>query len=165
MQGKGGKHNIKAIFLKLSVFNCGAAIFHLFKMSFFPGNSKHAIGNIDADDLFCTMFCCIDAVPSVAAAEIQHCFSRKIRKERLKCFPLTCSCKTLFGAAHLTVFFKKSFFVVFVLFHDKILHTKIDLVCLAFVWDYLRLWPCMPHQPFLSIKSCKINSDKLYEVE
>ena len=68
----------------------------------------------------------IDAVPAVAAAEVQDTFSGEIRQEPLQGFPFARAFQPLLGTAHLAVFFEKDRVVVFVLFHRFLLLKEME---------------------------------------
>ena len=117
MDGQGTEDHVKALRREWGLRHIPPDIGHLRSRGLFPGHGQHFLRQVHAGDSRRAVFRRIDAVPAVAAAQIQHPLPGEVRQQGLQGLPLPGARQSQAGAVHLAVFFKKPLSVVRTLLH------------------------------------------------
>ena len=118
VQGEGRQDDIDALCGKGEVFHGDALVGDVGKGMLFLRNGEHFLGDVDAEDAFCTLLGCVGTMPAIATAEVEHAAVGEVGQELLQSGPLACAVKTVLRAGHLGVLVEEFGVVVAVLFHS-----------------------------------------------
>ena len=126
VQRKRAEHEVEAVLGKLERLDRALSVRDAFGKLRVAGDLaardlEHARRNIDAERRFRAVLDGPDAVPAVAAAEVEHALVFDRRQHGPERFPLPGAGKPLARAGHLAVLFKKRRIVVDVLLHAVLL--------------------------------------------
>ena len=116
MDGQGTEDHVKALRREWGLRHIPPDIGHLRSRGLFPGHGQHFLRQVHAGDRRRAVFRRIDAVPAVAAAQIQYAAAFQRRKHPAELMPFSRSRKPLSASCHLRIFIEKMLVIIFV-FH------------------------------------------------
>ena len=120
VQRQRTERDVKGGVGEVHVLHGGANVAHIAVSRLFPRHGEHLFGDVHARHRRRAVLQCVETVPAVAAAEVEHAPAGKVGQQRSQRLPFARRLQTIPRARHLAVLGKKRRVVVAVFSHGPL---------------------------------------------